>query len=113
MKIARLTTPHVPPCRMFPNIETGVLAGGGTSLLPPDLSHAGDKIECPRVVAMAEARDVALAPHCPLGLVASAACLQPGLGVDIDEARVAELGLKAPDWRNAVRPRAVGSMAEW
>jgi galactonate dehydratase len=42
----------------------------------PDLSHAGGISECRRIAAMAEAYDVALAPHCPLGPLALAACLQ-------------------------------------
>lgn len=42
----------------------------------PDLSHAGGISECLRIAAMAETYDVALAPHCPLGPLALAACLQ-------------------------------------
>lgn len=42
----------------------------------PDLSHAGGISEGRRIAAMAEAYDVALAPHCPLGPIALAACLQ-------------------------------------
>lgn len=42
----------------------------------PDLSHAGGISECRRIAAMAEAYDVAIAPHCPLGPLALAACLQ-------------------------------------
>ena len=53
-----------------------VLQAGGLSILQPDLSHAGGITECVKIAAMAEAHDVALAPHCPLGPVALAACLQ-------------------------------------
>ncbi len=42
----------------------------------PDLAHAGGISECRRIAAMAETYDVALAPHCPLGPIALAACLQ-------------------------------------
>lgn len=42
----------------------------------PDLAHAGGISECRRIAAMAETYDVALAPHCPLGPLALAACLQ-------------------------------------
>jgi galactonate dehydratase len=45
----------------------------------PDLSHAGGLSECRRIAAMAEAYDVALAPHCPLGPIALAACMQLAL----------------------------------
>jgi galactonate dehydratase len=52
-----------------------VFEGGGLAIVQPDLSHAGGITECVRIAAMAEAYDVALAPHCPLGPVALAACL--------------------------------------
>lgn len=42
----------------------------------PDLSHAGGISEGRRIATMAEAYDVALAPHCPLGPLALASCLQ-------------------------------------
>jgi galactonate dehydratase len=42
----------------------------------PDVSHAGGISEVRRIAAMAEAHDVALAPHCPLGPLALASCLQ-------------------------------------
>lgn len=63
--------------RMYSRFEfKSVLAAGGLSILQPDLSHAGGISECFKIAAMAEAHDVALAPHCPLGPVALAACLQ-------------------------------------
>ncbi|WDS36187.1 galactonate dehydratase [Pseudoxanthomonas sp.] len=63
--------------RMYSRFEfKHVLAGGGLAMLQPDLSHAGGITECVKIAAMAEAHDVALAPHCPLGPVALAACLQ-------------------------------------
>ncbi|NDH53892.1 MAG: galactonate dehydratase [Betaproteobacteria bacterium] len=137
-----------------------VFEAGGISILQPDVSHAGGITECLRIAAMAEAYDVALAPHCPLGPVALAACLQvdlvsqnavfqeqsmgihynqgaelldyvlnpedfrvkdgfvaaserPGLGVEIDEARVIAASVDAPDWRNPVWRHKDGSVAEW
>jgi galactonate dehydratase len=53
-----------------------VFERGGLAIVQPDLSHAGGITECVKIAAMAEAYDVALAPHCPLGPVALAACLQ-------------------------------------
>jgi galactonate dehydratase len=53
-----------------------VFADGGLAIVQPDLSHAGGITECVKIAAMAEAYDVALAPHCPLGPIALAACLQ-------------------------------------
>ncbi len=137
-----------------------VLAAGGLSILQPDLSHAGGITECVKIAAMAEAHDIALAPHCPLGPVALAACLQvdfiahnavlqeqsigihyndgadlldyvtnpedfrcdgsyiaalpkPGLGVEIDEARLIEANRQPPRWRNPLWRHADGSVAEW
>ena len=66
--------------RMYSRFELKrVLEGGGIAILQPDLSHAGGITECHKIAAMAEAYDVALAPHCPLGPVALAACLQVDL----------------------------------
>jgi galactonate dehydratase len=66
--------------RMYSRFEfKRVLEGGGIAILQPDLSHAGGITECHKIAAMAEAYDVALAPHCPLGPVALAACLQVDL----------------------------------
>ena len=137
-----------------------VFEAGGISILQPDVSHAGGITECLRIAAMAEAYDVSLAPHCPLGPVALAAFLQvdlvsqnavfqeqsmgihynqgaelldyvlnpedfrvkdgfvaaserPGLGVEIDEARVIAASVDAPDWHNPVWRHKDGSVAEW
>lgn len=49
---------------------------GGVDIIQPDLSHAGGITEVKKIAAMAEAYDIALAPHCPLGPLALAACLQ-------------------------------------
>ncbi len=46
------------------------------AVVQPDLSHAGGISESKKIAALAEAWYVALAPHCPLGPVALAACLQ-------------------------------------
>lgn len=52
---------------------------GSVDIVQPDLSHAGGISECRRIAAMAESYDVALAPHCPLGPIALAACMQVAL----------------------------------
>lgn len=49
---------------------------GAVDILQPDLSHAGGIWEVRKIAAMAEAYDIAVAPHCPLGPIALAACLQ-------------------------------------
>ncbi len=62
--------------RMYSRFEfKRVLEARGVSILQPDLSHAGGITECLKIAAMAEAYDVTLAPHCPLGPVALASCL--------------------------------------
>ncbi|KAI5273889.1 mandelate racemase/muconate lactonizing enzyme family protein [Aureobasidium subglaciale] len=48
-------------------------------VIQPDISHCGGISEIRRIAAMAETYDVAIAPHCPLGPIALAACLQIGL----------------------------------
>ncbi|ERP96408.1 hypothetical protein Q669_28980 [Labrenzia sp. C1B10] len=45
-------------------------------IIQPDLSHGGGITECRKIAAMAEAFDIGFAPHCPLGPIALAACLQ-------------------------------------
>ncbi|RZT08859.1 galactonate dehydratase [Duganella sp. CF402] len=147
--------------RMYSRFEfKNVFAAGGLSIVQPDLSHAGGITECLKIASMAEAYDITLAPHCPLGPVALAACLhvdfvsynavlqeqsmgihynkggelldyvvnkddfkivdgycnplpKPGLGVEVDEARVIEASKNAPDWRNPVWRHEDGSIAEW
>ena len=49
---------------------------GAADIIQPDVSHAGGITECKKIAAMAETWDLALAPHCPLGPIALAACLQ-------------------------------------
>ena len=147
--------------RMYSRFEfKNVLHAGGLAIVQPDLSHAGGISECMKIAAMAEAYDVALAPHCPLGPIALAACLHvdfaswnavlqeqsigihynadgelldyivnkdafameqgsvrpfvlPGLGLEIDEARVIERSREVSDWRNPLWRHADGSVAEW
>ncbi|TDQ41198.1 galactonate dehydratase [Aureibacillus halotolerans] len=53
-----------------------ILSEGYADIIQPDLSHAGGITECKKILSMAEAYDVAAAPHCPLGPIALAACLQ-------------------------------------
>lgn len=53
-----------------------LLTDGGIDIIQPDLSHAGGILEVRKIAAMAEAYDIAVAPHCPLGPIALASCLQ-------------------------------------
>lgn len=53
-----------------------VLEKQAAAVLQPDLSHAGGILEVKKIAAMAECYYAAVAPHCPLGPIALAACLQ-------------------------------------
>lgn len=76
-ELARGTsTPLAAGERMFSRYDfRRVLEEGGLSILQPDLSHAGGITECLKIASMADAYDVAIAPHCPLGPIALASCL--------------------------------------
>lgn len=137
-----------------------LLASGGADIIQPDVSHAGGISELKKIAAMAEAYDVAVAPHCPLGPLCLAASLQvdfctpnafiqeqslgihynqgsdlldylvdptvfhyqegfvarptaPGLGVEIDEAKVRAAAQRGHRWRNPVWRTDDGNVAEW
>ncbi|HSS12817.1 MAG TPA: galactonate dehydratase [Rhizomicrobium sp.] len=53
-----------------------ILNDGLADIIQPDPSHAGGITETRKIAAMAEAYDVGVALHCPLGPIALAACLQ-------------------------------------
>lgn len=53
-----------------PLIEEGIV-----DIIQPDISHAGGIWETRKIAAMAEASNIAIAPHCPLGPIAFAASL--------------------------------------
>ena len=129
-------------------------------LINPDPAHVGGITETIKIGAMAEAYDVAMAPHCPLGPIALAACLQidavcytavlqeqslgihynqgtdlldylmpttgfeyrdgflsiptaPGLGVEVNEAKVIEAAKRGHRWRAPVWRHEDGAIAEW
>jgi galactonate dehydratase len=78
LEIAKLTsTPIATGERMYTRWDfKNLLSQGGVDIIQPDLSHAGGIWEVRKIAAMAEAYDVAVAPHCPLGPIALAASLQ-------------------------------------
>jgi galactonate dehydratase len=129
-------------------------------VINPDTAHVGGISEMVRIGHWAEAYDVALAPHCPLGPIALAACLQvdaichnafiqeqslgihynqggdltdyllpgqgftlkdghlsipqgPGLGIEVDEAKVTAAAAVGHRWRAPVWRHKDGSIAEW
>lgn len=76
-RLAALTSiPIAAGERMFTRYDfKRVFEAGGLAIVQPDLSHAGGITECLKIASMAEAYDIALAPHCPLGPIAFASCL--------------------------------------
>ncbi|MEV6007825.1 galactonate dehydratase [Streptomyces sp. NPDC051976] len=62
--------------RLYSRWDFKEVLRSGIAVVQPDLSHAGGISEVRRIAAMAEAHDVQLAPHCPLGPIALAASLQ-------------------------------------
>lgn len=71
------STPIATGERMFSRWDFKPLFEAGyADIIQPDLSHAGGISEVRKIATMAEAYDVAVAPHCPLGPIALAACVQ-------------------------------------
>ena len=137
-----------------------LLASGNVDIIQPDLCHAGGIWEVRKIAAMAEAYDIAVAPHCPLGPIALAASLQldfctpnafiqeqslgihynqgtdmldyladpgvfgyaqgsvalpraPGLGIEMNEAKIRAAAQQGHRWRNPVWRTEDGVVAEW
>jgi len=159
--VGQTSTPIALGERLFSRWDVkAILAAGHVDIIQPDPSHAGGITECRKIAAMAEAYDVAVALHCPLGPIALAACLQldavcqnafiqeqslgihyntgndlldyladrsvfdyadgfvripdgPGLGIEVNEAYVAEQAAIGHRWRNPVWRHPDGSFAEW
>ncbi|MEO6963840.1 MAG: galactonate dehydratase [Puia sp.] len=78
LQLARYTsTPIATGERLFSRWDfKSLFEQGAVDIIQPDLSHAGGISEVRKIAAMAEAYDVALAPHCPLGPISLAAALQ-------------------------------------
>lgn len=53
-----------------------MIASGAIDIVQPDLSHVGGIWEARKIAAMAECYDMGVAPHCPLGPIALASCIQ-------------------------------------
>ena len=67
------------------------LVDTSVDILQPDISHCGGISELRRIASMAEAYDVAIAPHCPLGPIALAACVQ--IAICTPNFAIQEMGL--------------------
>ena len=62
--------------RLYHRAEFLPVLQAGISVVQPDVAHAGGISEVRRIASLAEIFNVAIAPHCPLGPIALAACLQ-------------------------------------
>lgn len=67
--------------RLYSRTEFLPVLQSGLAVVQPDLSHAGGISEVRRIAALAETFGAVIAPHCPLGPIALAACLQVDLAV--------------------------------
>ena len=67
--------------RLYARTEFRAVLEAGVAVVQPDPSHAGGITEVFRIGTQAEVYDAQLAPHCPLGPVALAACLQLDLAL--------------------------------
>ena len=76
--VAATTIPVATGERLYSRQEFLPVLQAGIAVAQPDLSHAGGISEVRRIASLAETYDVQLAPHCPLGPIALAACLQVG-----------------------------------
>lgn len=79
--VAAAATPVATGERLYSRWEFLPVLQAGVAVVQPDVAHAGGISEVRRIAALAETFDAALAPHCPLGPLALAACLQLGFAV--------------------------------
>jgi galactonate dehydratase len=70
------TVPIATGERAYSRWDFKPLLDAGVAVVQPDPSHAGGISEVRRIAALAEVYGASLAPHCPLGPVALASCLQ-------------------------------------
>ncbi len=75
------TTPIATGERLYSRWDFRPALDSGVAVVQPDVSHAGGISELRRIAALAEAYDVSVAPHCPLGPIALAASLQVDFAV--------------------------------
>lgn len=74
---SQTTIPIATGERMYSRFDfKSLLASNAVDIIQPDPSHAGGITELRKIANLAEAYDVALAPHCPLGPISLAAALQ-------------------------------------
>jgi galactonate dehydratase len=79
--VASTTIPIAVGERLYSRWDFAGPLDAGVAVVQPDPSHAGGISECHRIAALAELHGAQVAPHCPLGPLALAACLQLDLAV--------------------------------
>jgi galactonate dehydratase len=79
--VAHTTVPLATGERLYSRWDFRDVLPTGIAVAQPDVSHAGGISEVRRIAAMAEAYDVSMALHCPLGPIALAASLQLAFAV--------------------------------
>ncbi|HSR66612.1 MAG TPA: galactonate dehydratase [Acidobacteriota bacterium] len=72
------------------------------SVIQPDLCHVGGLWEARKLAAMAEVRDILVAPHNPLSPLSTAACMH--LAISTPNFLVLELVPRDVDWREELFP---------
>lgn len=83
-----------------------LISSGVIDIVQPDLSHAGGIWESRKIAAMAECYDMGVAPHCPLGPIALASCIQldfctPNAFIQEQSLNIHEQGLGDPCYLKA------------
>lgn len=94
--VASTSTPIATGERLYSRNEFMPVLEAGVAIVQPDLSHAGGVTETFRIGTQAEVYDAQLAPHCPLGPIAFAACIQIGLALPNVYAQETVLNLHRP-----------------
>lgn len=76
--VSSTVTPIATGERLYTRQEFLPVLQAGVAIVQPDVAHAGGISEMRRIATLAETFDGLLAPHCPLGPIALASCLQVG-----------------------------------
>jgi galactonate dehydratase len=79
--VASTSIPIATGERLYSREEFLPVLESGIAIAQPDLAHAGGITEVFRIAALAESFDAQVAPHCAVGAVAFAACVQLALAV--------------------------------
>jgi galactonate dehydratase len=79
--VAASTVPIATGERLYSREEFLPVLTAGIAIAQPDVAHAGGITECFRIAVLAESFDVQIAPHCAVGAVAFAACVQLDLAI--------------------------------